>query len=554
MSIRGQIASNSVGGPRFRINPDRILIEVDGHSNLTELSSNARDLHGQILDESPVDRSRLSDVANQVNSLGFRAKRLENVGAIVAETDELADVVSRIQSATDKFSDQTLNRVDKLRGRARRQRQEAVEGILGLGNLNFNANGDLGFEASLRKELSSLSLKNPITSAIKELDGVLNAELTFTRNTPGPRNLNFNIDDAVVTEEAKETKPDVGDALEKIGVPDAWEETTGEGVVVAIFDTSFCSDFFAKNRIIGSFSGDSVTDAFSAPQEGHGTMTAYSMAGDADESGLGYSGVAKNAEILLARLTDSEGALSQTEEAWDWFVGQVRDLDRPVISNHSYGVPLCSARPMSLCNATTTKLARSINKRDDHQAFYAAGNEAQYCGHRLSGATNGIAGINSDPTSMTVAAFRYDLRDAQTYSSHGFGTCSDPSKDGKPDVGCLLPDIVPYGCEEKDMDAGNGFSNGGTSEASPITAGVAALVADVTGNAKKDILERYLEGTANVPRSTQVSILRGHDARFGNGQVMANKAVSAAIEGELPDKKETSVFSRISNVAANLGL
>jgi FOG: PKD repeat len=183
---------------------------------------------------------------------------------------------------------------------------------------------------------------------------------------------------------------------------------------------------------------------------------------------------------------------------------------------------------MDLCSSTVAAMSVALSKRDDHQAVYAAGNEGYYCGHRLSGVTNGIAGVNSKSASLTVAAFRYDISDAQGYSSHGFGTCGSQLENPKPDVGSMIPTIVPFANEEKNMETQTGGSSAGTSEAAPIVAGVAGLVASITGNARQSVIQGILESTASRVRRTQVNSIRGHDARFGNGQVQPKAAVEQA--------------------------
>jgi PKD repeat protein len=495
----------------------------------------------------------MDTVESQIQQLDFNTKRLENTGLIIAETNKLTDVVDNIKSDNDIFSDNVLDKLDSLMSSARNGTSTTLVDAFRPGMFNFSDSSSRDLEANLRNDLLG-DLKNPITDAITELTGVASAEVSFTYNTPGPKNRGidpFDSDRQILSSD----KPDVGDAVEKIGAKEAWEETQGEGAVVAVFDTSFSEQFLGSDRVIDTFAGQDVggdfddkDPAFQAPEEGHGTMTAYSAAGNSEdtvmengEKKVEYDGVAKNADLLLARLSDNSGGLKFTEEAWDWLAGWIKRLDRPVISNHSYGIPLCSARGQGLCQSITTNLSTALSKRDDHQAFYAAGNEAQYCGHRLSGVTNGIAGVNSRPESMTVGAFRFDLNGAQVYSSHGFGTCGPTRENPKPDVGCLLPSIVPYGNKEKDMSTSTG-SAAGTSEASPLTAGVAALVASVTGSAKKEVISGILEGTAELPRKTQVNVPFGYDARFGNGQIRAKKAVDQAKVFE-PVEPVSAIFS-----------
>jgi len=392
-------------------------------------------------------------------------------------------------------------------------------------------------------------MKNPITDALQDIPNVSCVEVGFSVNTPGPRNLGIDpTDDSRTILSSESDLPNVGDAVKKIGGESAWEVDQGDDAVVAIFDTSFSKEFVKSDRVIDTFHGEDVESAYSTPKEGHGTMTAYSAAGNSEdtknsdgEKKVDYDGVAKNADLLLARLSNESGGLVYTQEAWDWLAGWIKALDRPVISNHSYGVPMCSARGQGLCDSIVSNVSAALSKRNDHQAIYAAGNEAQYCGHRLSGITNGIAGANSKEENMAIAAFRYDLNGAQVYSSHGFGRCADKLNDPKPDVGCLLPSIVPYGNEEKDMSTSTG-SGAGTSEAAPLTAGVAAIIASITQSADKTIIEGILESTAEQPRKTQINALRGHDARFGNGQIRADKAARRAKVLE-PEEAPNAVFT-----------
>lgn len=529
MSVRGNIARRSVGGPEFRLQPDKVLVEVSGIDSISSLVQKVSEERVDVLEESPVNGDRMQSARRQLNNLGFSVKELNNLGVIVAETDNLEAVVNSIINARDKFDKRTTNRLEQVLANARKGNSRALLKGLRRGVLNFGQDG-AKLEANLRNELSNLSLRNPVTDALQEMSGVVDAQINYTRNTPGPRNLNLNVTGTSRDVTGGNDKPDVGDVLEKIGVTDAWENETGENAIAAIFDTSFCSEFLQSGKVIDTFSGPDVDNAYSAPEEGHGTMTAYSMAGNQNVSGLPYHGIARDADLLLARLSDSDGSLTYVAEAWDWLVGHIKNLDRPIISNHSYGVPLCSARTMGNCDSTTTKIATLMNQRTDHQAFYAAGNEAIYCGHRLGGITNGINGINSDPTSLASAALRFDINDAQSYSSHGFGTCNDVNQNPKPDFGCMLPTIVPYGCKEKDMSTQDGGSGAGTSEASPLDAGVGTLVASAAGTAERSVIEKIMEETAARVRPTQINFFRNHDARFGHGQVRADKAIERAMQ------------------------
>lgn len=531
MTVRGNLARKFAGGPEFRIQPDRLIIEPIHDNNVTALAESASDEVKEIIDKSPIPLDVLEDVGNRLRDLGFSVEELGNTGLLVAQTDDIGTVIDKISEAANTFSKNAVNQLVRLKEKAQSTVEDFSQKGYNIYESQYSANVDLAKEVGIRERLTDLSLRNTLTDVLEQIDQIRSVEMGFTRNTFGPRNLNIDIEDQFRSitgqEEEKEELPTLGDAVQKIGAKNVWPSTRGENAVVAVLDTSYNRDFFSSQRLIDTYSGSGTEGAFAKPDEGHGTMSAYTAAGNKEESGLPFSGVAPGAGVLLARTTDVDGALSNTEEAWDWLVGQIKDLDRPVFSNHSYGVPLCSARPMNLCDSATTKLVKAMNKRDDHQAFYAAGNEALYCGHRLGGMTNGINGPNSLPNSISVGALRYDLRDAQNYSSHGYGTCSSVRNNPKPDVGSLIPSVLPYGTDLKDMSSGVGGSSGGTSDACPMTCGVGALVGSVKGDAN---VGQILEDTAMLPRITQVNILRDHDARFGHGQVQADVAVNQVLQ------------------------
>lgn len=528
MAIRSNLARTFAGGPEFRIEPDRIIIEPEHENNVSNLAESTSQVVQETIDKTPIPGNLLNEASNRLRDLGFNVRELRNTGLIVAEAENLSAVIDNIVDMANTFSTRAVNELQSLKEKASASVESVQSQEMLGGNLNFSSDEALAQEVGIRERLANLSLRNQLTNLLTELQEIRSAELSFTRNTFGPRNLNVDIESPIrlVDDDEEEDLPNLGDAVTKIGAKNVWGSTRGENAIVAVLDTSFNGDWLNTGRLIDSFEGPDVETAFSKPEEGHGTMSAYTAAGNKEESGLPYSGVAPDAGLLLARTTSPDGALKYTEEAWDWLVGQIREADRPVFSNHSYGVPLCSAKTMNLCNSSTTKLVKAMNKREDHQAFYAAGNEALYCGHRLGGITNGINGPNSLANSIAVGALRFDLRDAQNYSSHGFGTCTSATDNPKPDVSCLIPSILPYGEKLRDMSSGVGGSSGGTSDASPMTCGVGALVGSVTGDAN---VEEVLQDTAMMPRITQINLLRDFDARFGHGQVQADKAVGSVL-------------------------
>jgi subtilisin family serine protease len=251
--------------------------------------------------------------------------------------------------------------------------------------------------------------------------------------------------------------------------------------------------------------------------------------------------MAPESDVILVRITDNEGQIRSDiiTEAWDWI--STLEVDQPVISNHSYGTPLCSGRPkQKFCNSAANDMIRVATSTAGLTGVYAAGNEASYCGRRPSGVTNAITGTNSIQNVFTAGALLTNGRESQQYSSHGRGDCA-PIADPKPNVSFPIPMVTYYGVEDgwklKDMSTGPFGSGGGTSHASPSTAGVITLMqsraVEESGEPMQDEeIKQILEETAEVPHRNQINSFSllfskaGYDARFGNGKVNVKEAVS----------------------------
>lgn len=102
--------------------------------------------------------------------------------------------------------------------------------------------------------------------------------------------------------------------LDHIGAPQAWERSTGSGVVIAIVDSGVdlahpdLVDRFYRDADANIVGYDFVDDD-TQPQDknGHGTMVA-GIAAAATENGIGVAAVAPQASIMPIRVLDAEGA------------------------------------------------------------------------------------------------------------------------------------------------------------------------------------------------------------------------------------------------------
>lgn len=484
VGVRNRIASLRAGGPRqFAELRDKFMLVVDEGS--------------------------IGDVVSELDYLGLESNKLTNSPIIVARP------FSNIANVIEKASGQ-LNQSSTIV----RQALSEVESV---------GDGEL-VDASR----STLKATKDLLNVVMAPDGVKLADFVVTSADFGPENLRMSPGSMGTLEgdEVEDRARNLNDLNRRQGVREAWDITKGGNVVGVIFDTGFSEDLFDSQRVIDEWHGEDVDSAY-ASSEGHGTMCAGAAMADSNY-GVPYDGPARESDVILVRITDSEGQIRSDyiAEAWDWLTDY--DYDGGIVTNHSYGSPICTGRPrVSTCNDALAQVIDIANSRRSITSVYAAGNEAGYCGRRPSGITNGITGHNSLPSVITLGAARYDMRDIQKYSSHGRGDCA-PVSDPKPNFCEPLPSITYYGGESgweaKDMSSGIGGSSGGTSHASPYFAGKMMLLQsraiDVNGEPMTtEELKVHCEKHAEPPRETQISLASqfisgdGFDARFGKGNV-----------------------------------
>lgn len=487
VTVRNNLASVRAGGPRqYNELRERLIITVS-------------------------DNREASDLLSELDRLGMDGEILRNFPVVVSKPAEsLQDVLERVGELDgDRFTDR------------------AVEEIA-------NAGVDDVVDATTDLMRSTAQM----IGVVSELPQVVNVGFVRSYADFGPENLRVSPTDIPTVTAGETDKSTQGDLMEREEMNTVWSLESGDEAIVCVFDTGYAEDLIDSSRIVDTFHGDSVRSVF-ASEEGHGTMCAGAAVANTDD-GVPYNGIAKDADVMLVRITDDEGQIRGDiiANAWDWLMDK-RDGsmaggdDRPIITNHSYGMPICNSRPRQAeCESPDAEIIKLANSTPQITSVYAAGNEAMHCGHRLAGFTNGITGVNSLAEVFTVGALRYDMVDAQRYSSHGRGDCS-PIADPKPNCSFPLPEVLYYGAEDgyelKDMSTGFGGSSGGTSTAAPYTAGAIALLQSRSmkkrGRAlQTEELERIIEDNSSPPRRTQVNILpgvtgSGWDARFGHGKI-----------------------------------
>ncbi len=268
--------------------------------------------------------------------------------------------------------------------------------------------------------------------------------------------------------------------LPKIAAPQAWDSTLGGDVVVAILDTGVDASHpdLSGNMTVGwnAASGNSNT----SDVHGHGTSVAGTAAA-VGNNGLGVASVAWNAQIMPIRVTNRTDGWAYTSDiarGLDWATDHGAD-----VANISYDVT----------NSQTISSAAQRMRANGGVVVVAAGNSGT------------DPGYSDNPYIISVSATRStDTR--PSWSSFGD-----------------YVDVAAPGSGILSTTAGGGYRTvSGTSFASPVTAGVVALIMSANPLLSPSEVESILESGADDLGSI------GWDPYYGHGRVNAYQSVVAA--------------------------
>jgi serine protease AprX len=303
---------------------------------------------------------------------------------------------------------------------------------------------------------------------------------------------------------------------------DAWDKTDsrGDGVGIAVLDTGVSAVKDLQGRLMPgpdlSGEGNHTVDSF-----GHGTVMAGIAAGDgASSAPKPRTGVAPGANIISVKVAGANGATDvSTVLAGMAWVGAFKDTYNIRVLNLSWGVPSTQDPLIDPLNFAVERLWRW-----GVVVVVAAGNSGP--GPRT------IMKPADDPLVVTVGAYD-DKADAQlandaspTWSSQG------PTAQGlaKPDLVApgrtlIAPRAPGSTIEQNNPGAlvGSAYIKGsGTSQATAVTSGVAALILAEHPSWTPDMVKAALISTAS--RMPGVS-----SSRQGAGRIQAEAAVEAKV-------------------------
>lgn len=349
-----------------------------------------------------------------------------------------------------------------------------------------------------------------------------------------------------------------------IWVEKAWDITRGlRSVIVAVVDDSFDlnhPDFMGSGKIVAPLD---LKDKDFLPlptqkQPSHGTACAGIAI--AEENGTGIAGVAPGCAFMPIRTSgflDDESI----EAIFDWAI----EKGASVISC-SWGASAVYF-PLSLRQrAAITRAATKGRNGKGCVILFAAGNanrpingainERGWVKQVVRGMTHWLSGFAVHPDVITVAAST-SLNKKAAYSNWGnnISVCA-PSNNAQPGIWfeqtgfiytqpTIATSLSGQGMFTTDQLGAAGYTKGdftpyfgGTSSATPVVAGVAALILsanpDLSARQVKRILEETADKIVDLEPDAQLGLRygsyddKGHSKWFGYGKVNALSAVKAA--------------------------
>lgn len=313
---------------------------------------------------------------------------------------------------------------------------------------------------------------------------------------------------------------------------EAWEYTRGSrDVIVCVMDDGFDlahPDFNVSGKIIAArdFGDNDFEPHPAGADDNHGTACAGVAI--AEENGIGVLGLAPGCAFMPVR---TSGWIS--DNAIVYLFRHAIDNDADVVSCSWSATPWNF--PLSVKMRAIIHQAATQGRRNKKGCviLFAAGNENR----PLDGEKNGQVshqGFALHPNVLAVAAS--NSRDERSsYSNFGPELAICAPSNGSPGRGIVTTDRRgSSGYASGDYT----FSFGGTSSATPLAAGLAALILSVNPDLTAAEVKQIMMDTADKIDSSNGQYVEGHSPLYGQGRINAHKAVALADgdgEEQLPE-------------------
>ena len=292
--------------------------------------------------------------------------------------------------------------------------------------------------------------------------------------------------------------------LPKIGAPAAWDIAEGNGVTIAILDTGVdTTQPDLQPQLVPGWNfydgNDDVSDVL-----GHGTAVA-GIAAAASDNSIGTASVSFQSKIMPMRITDANG--------YGYFSLMAQALTVAADS----GARVANISFLNVSLSSSVDLAAQYMRSKGGVVVTAAGN---------------TGGLLSDPPrdSLTVVAATDSNDNRASFSSYG-----DFVDMAAPGVGIMTTTM------------GGGYGSlSGTSAASPVVAGVYALMISADPDLQPASLDNTLFSTALDLGDA------GVDPYYGHGRVQAADAVAAIGQVSPPSDTQSPTVAVTSPTGGNV--
>lgn len=281
--------------------------------------------------------------------------------------------------------------------------------------------------------------------------------------------------------------------LRSINIEQAWEDTKGEGVTIAVIDTGVTKvPDFEQTQFVEGY--DFVNDKVDAQDDvGHGTHVAGTIA-QSTNNNYGVAGIAYQGKIMpLKVLGINGGSVADIAEA----IRFAADNNADVIN-------------MSLGGGGDSQLMRDAIKYAHDKGVVivaAAGNE-----------NRNSASFPARYSQVISVAATDSIGSKAPYSNFGAGV--DISAPGGSETGKIIQETIT---EDNQQPAFIGFQ--GTSMASPHVAGVAALVKSAGIKNPDEVREILIKSARKIEKDPL--------NHYGAGQLDAAQSVKLALKGQI---------------------
>lgn len=345
-----------------------------------------------------------------------------------------------------------------------------------------------------------------------------------------------------------------GDALglaagADVKAEEAWDVTRGtRDIVVCVMDDGFDlghPDFNAPGKIVAprDFGQIDFDPNPVLADDNHGTACAGVAV--AEENGVGVVGLAPGCGFMPVR---TSGWLSDQDivDLFQYAIDNNADVISCSWSAAAWNFPL-STKMNAIIHKTATSGRRSGK---GCVILFAAGNEDR----PLSGVKDGqisVQGFALHSDVIAVAASNsQDIR--SSYSNFGpeLALCAPSS--GSPGRRIVTTDrrgVNGYSTSDYTNDFG------GTSSATPLAAGLAALILSANPNLNSAEVKRVMMDTADKIDQQNGQYVNGHSPLYGHGRVNAQRAVALAAGGVGPQRLPEVLYleHRVNKPIPDLG-